>query len=204
MKYPSKLIESVVESFAGLPGIGKKSAMRIALHLAQNPSVKTKKFADSLISMSDHLKTCIECYSYADQELCEICSNPHRDNSTLCIVESIRDLMAIEETQQFRGKYHVLNGLISPVDGIGPDKLNIHSLVQRVKNQKINEVIMAIRPSIEGDTTVFYINRQFESTQIKISQIARGISFGSELEFADEFTLGRSIAERIPYQQRSL
>ncbi|NOT38458.1 MAG: recombination protein RecR [Saprospiraceae bacterium] len=203
MKYPSKLIENVVESFSGLPGIGKKSAMRIALHLAGNPEIKSKKFAESLLAMSEHLKTCNECFSYSDSELCNICSNPHRDNFTLCIVESIRDLMAIEETQQYRGKYHVLNGLISPVDGIGPDKLNIHSLVNRINTHKINELIMAIRPCIEGDTTIFYINRQLENTSVKVSLIARGISFGSELEFADEFTLGRSIAERVPYQQNS-
>ena len=203
MKYPSKLIQNVVESFSGLPGIGKKSAMRIALYLAQTPSIKTKKFAESLIEMSDHLKTCKECYSYADADLCEICSNPSRDPQLICVVESIRDLMAIEETQQFRGRYHVLNGLISPVDGIGPDKLNIQALTERVKRNSINEMIMAIRPSIEGDTTVFYINKQLEESLIKISLIARGISFGSELEFADEFTLGRSIAERIPYHQPS-
>lgn len=203
MKYPSKLIQNVVESFSGLPGIGKKSAMRIALHLAQNPGIKSKKFAESLIEMSDHLMTCKECYSYSDSEFCEICSNPVRDPQLICVVESIRDLMAIEETQQFKGRYHVLNGLISPVDGIGPNKLNIQSLIERVKKNSIKEMIMAIRPSIEGDTTVFYINKQLESLPVKISMIARGISFGSELEFADEFTLGRSIAERIPYHQHS-
>ncbi|MCC6815391.1 MAG: recombination protein RecR [Saprospiraceae bacterium] len=201
MKYPSKILEQVVDSFSGLPGIGKKSALRIVLYLAQNPHQKSKKIVDSISRMTEELKICKECFSYSDFDICEICSNPSRDRSIICVVESIRDLMAIEDTQQFRGRYHILNGLISPLDGIGPDRLNIDVLVERIKSSEIQELIMAIRPSIEGDTTVYYINRQVESLPVKISLIARGISFGSELEYADEFTLGRSISERIPYQR---
>ncbi|MEO6190339.1 MAG: recombination mediator RecR [Saprospiraceae bacterium] len=203
MKYTSKILQNAVDVFSSLPGIGRKSALRIVLHLAQSEQNKTINFSEALSILADKLKTCKICFSYSDEEICEICNNPARDSSVICVVESIRDLMAIEETHHFKGVYHVLNGLISPVDGIGPDKLNIYPLVEKIKKQTIKELIMAIRPSIEGDTTVYYITKQINSDAVKISMIARGISFGSDLEYADEFTLARSIAERKPYQYQS-
>lgn len=199
MKYTSKILQETVDAFSSLPGIGRKSAMRIALHLANKGQQRIMNFSQTLTMLSDGLKTCKTCYAYADDEQCSICSNPSRNHKVICVVESIRDLMAIEETQQFSGVYHVLNGLISPVDGIGPDQLNIDPLLARINTDAVDEIIMAIRPCIEGDTTVYYLTRQLQGKEVKISIIARGISFGSELEFADEFTLGRSIAERVPY-----
>ncbi|MEP7197219.1 MAG: recombination mediator RecR [Saprospiraceae bacterium] len=203
MKYTSKLLQDTVEAFSALPGIGRKSALRIALHLAKSDVQNSIRFAHALTALAENLKTCKNCYSYSDFEICEICSNPVRDPNLICVVETIRDLMAIEETRQFKGMYHVLNGLISPVDGIGPEKLNIDALLTRIKSLDVKELIMAIRPSIEGDTTVYYLTKQLNNSNIKISMIARGIAFGSELEYADEFTLGRSITERTPYQLHS-
>ncbi len=203
MKFPSKIIQDSVEAFSALPGIGKKSALRIVLHLAtKSPSIN-KAFSNVLLQLADQLKTCKQCFSYSDDELCDICRAPNRDQSLVCVVESIRDLMAIEETHQFKGVYHVLTGLISPIDGIGPDKLTISSLIDRLNKNTISELIMAIRPSIEGDTTVYYITKNIDPSKVKISMIARGIAFGSELEYADEFTLGRSIMERTPYSLNS-
>ncbi len=199
MKYTSKILQEVIEAFGNLPGIGRKSALRIALSLANKGETRILQFSEVLKNMAANLKSCKICHAYSDDEICDICSNSSRNQSLICIVESIRDLMAIEETQQYNGVYHVLNGLISPVDGIGPDQLNIHSLLGRIKAQAVEELIMAIRPSIEGDTTIYYLNKQLDQFSIKISILARGISFGSELEYADEFTLGRSLAERIPY-----
>lgn len=199
MKYTSKLMQDAVEALSMLPGVGKKTALRLAIFLAQQDSAKGHRLASAITDMLDQMQVCKVCFSYSDKEICEICSNPVRDQTTICVIESIRDLMAIEETQQYKGLYHVLGGLISPIEGIGPDKLNIHDLLKRFQEKQPKEIIMAIRPSIEGDTTVYYITKQVNTDQTKISLIARGISFGSELEYADEFTLSRSIAARTPY-----
>ncbi|MBK9272191.1 MAG: recombination protein RecR [Saprospiraceae bacterium] len=199
MKYTSELIREAVEVLSTLPGVGKKSAMRMVLFLAKQDKSRSKRFTQTIAKMLEELKECSQCYAYSDDEICAICSNLTRDQSTICVVESIRDLIAIEETQHFKGLYHVLGGLISPMDGLGPDHLNIESLLRRIRNNQPKEIIMALRPTIEGDTTVYYINKQPELEGILISQIARGISFGSELEFADEFTLSRSLATRTPY-----
>lgn len=199
MKYTSKLIEEAVESLSLLPGIGRKSALRLALFLAQQDPQKAKQIGKSLIQMVDHLKQCKQCSAYSDDVICEICANPTRDQTTICVVESIRDLLAIEETMQYKGLYHVLGGLISPLDGIGPEHLTIAGLINRIKNGPIKELIMALRPCIEGDTTIYYVSKLVDSQEVKISLIARGVSFGAELEFADEMTISRSIATRSPY-----
>lgn len=199
MKYTSELIREAVEALSMLPGIGKKTAMRMVLFLAKQDDHKSLRLSQSITRMVEGLKECKVCYAYSDDELCGICSNPARDHSTICVVESIRDLMAIEETQHYRGLYHVLGGLISPIEGLGPDQINVEGLLRRILSSKPNELIMALRPSIEGDTTIYYISRQPGLEGIQLSQIARGISFGSDLEFADEFTLSRSLATRTPY-----
>ncbi|MBK8403479.1 MAG: recombination protein RecR [Saprospiraceae bacterium] len=199
MKYTSKLMQDAVEALSTLPGVGKKTALRLAIFLAQQDASKSHRLSSAIQDMVDKMQVCKVCFSYSDSEICEICANPARDQTTFCVIESIRDLIAIEETQQYKGLYHVLGGLISPIEGIGPDKLNILPLFKRVQDKKPKEIIMAIRPSIEGDTTVYYITKQIDTEQTKISLIARGISFGSELEYADEFTLSRSIASRTPY-----
>jgi len=199
VKYTSELIREAVEALSMLPGIGKKTAMRMVLFLAKQDDHKSLRLSQSITRMVEGLKECKVCYAYSDDELCGICSNPARDHSTICVVESIRDLMAIEETQHYRGLYHVLGGLISPIEGLGPDQINIEGLLRRILSSRPNELIMALRPSIEGDTTIYYISRQPGLEGIQLSQIARGISFGSDLEFADEFTLSRSLATRTPY-----
>ncbi|MBK7231456.1 MAG: recombination protein RecR [Saprospiraceae bacterium] len=199
MKYTSELIREAVEALSMLPGIGKKTAMRMVLFLAKQDDHKSLRLSQSITRMVEGLKECKVCYAYSDDELCGICSNPVRDQSTICVVESIRDLMAIEETQHYRGLYHVLGGLISPIEGLGPDQINIEGLLRRIQTSRPSELIMALRPSIEGDTTIYYISRQPGLEGIQLSQIARGISFGSDLEFADEFTLSRSLATRTPY-----
>lgn len=199
MKFTSQLIKEAVDAFGSLPGIGKKTALRLVLFLANQDPQKSEKLSNAVNKMIEGLKSCRICHAYSDHEICEICSNPLRDQTMICVVESIRDLMAIEETQQYRGVYHVLGGLISPIEGVGPDQINIDALIRRIKQNLPQEMIMALRPSIEGDTTMYYISRQPECSEIRISQIARGISFGSELEFADEFTLSKSLSGRIPY-----
>ncbi|MFT7120442.1 MAG: recombination protein RecR [Neolewinella sp.] len=196
MNFSSKLIEDAVNAFASLPGIGKKTALRLVLHLVQNPTEDSIAFAQAIASMRENIQHCTTCGNLSDQHICSICRDERRDRSIICVVESIRDVMAIEDTQQFRGLYHVLGGVISPIEGIGPSDLNIDTLVQRAKNGDTQEVIMAISPTIEGDTTIFYINRQLENVDIAVSNIARGVSFGGELEYADEVTLGRSIVAR--------
>ncbi|MBK7466303.1 MAG: recombination protein RecR [Saprospiraceae bacterium] len=198
-KVGSKLLFEAVELFSGLPGIGKKSALRMALHVAAQDPSKTKKLSDLLSKITTELKVCKHCFLYADTDICDICASSARDTKTLCIVESIKDVLAIEETSQYNGKYHILGALISPIDGIGPDSLNLNSLADRIVSNGVTELIMAIRPSIEGDTTIYYISKLLTGQNVKISMIARGVSFGSELEFTDEITLGRSILSRTPY-----
>ncbi len=200
MKYSSKLIADAVGEFTKLPGIGEKTALRLVLHLLKQDEDKVEVFSKAVSRMRKDIKFCRVCHNVADQEVCEICSNAHRDASTVCLVESIRDVMAIENTGIYKGVYHILGGIISPIDGVGPEKLNIQSLIDRVKQGDIHEIIMAISPTIEGDTTSFYVSKRLSGLDVKISSIARGISFGGELEYADEMTLARSIATRLPYE----
>lgn len=203
MNFSSKLLENAVDAFASLPGIGRKTALRLVLHLVNQPPEASEAFADAIVNMRKNIKDCKVCHNLSDEPICEICSNNRRDKSVVCVVEGIRDVMAIEETQQFRGLYHVLGGIISPIEGIGPNDLNIDSLIGRVQSGEIKELIMAISPTIEGDTTIFYISKKLRDLDLKVqlSTIARGVSFGGELEYADELTLGRSIVSRIPYRK---
>ena len=200
MNFSSTLIEEAVMAFATLPGIGKKTALRLVLHLMDQPPQASEQFSEAIVKMRRNIKHCNICHNVSDTEICAICSSPKRNSQIVCIVETIRDVMAIEATGQFNGVYHVLGGVISPIEGIGPDDLSIDSLEKRVSDKKIKEVIMAISPTIEGDTTIFYISKKIKDSGVNISTIARGISFGGELEYADELTLGRSIATRLPYQ----
>lgn len=199
MKYSSKNLEKVVEALSSLPSIGKRTALRLALHLIQDETEKATRIAQSLVDLKLNIKNCKKCNNISDEDICGICTDPHRRKKTLCVVESIRDVMAIEDTGQFTGRYHVLGGVISPMDGIGPSDLSIDLLVERVKNGDIEEIIMAISPTIEGDTTIYYISKMLDAYPVSISTIARGVSFGGELEYADEFTLGKSIVSRVPY-----
>lgn len=203
MNFSSKILEEAVKALSGLPGIGKKSALRLALHLVQDDTQKAQRIAQSLTRLSSEIKKCRTCHGLSDEDVCQICSSPSRKKNVLCVVESIRDVMAIEETQQYSGLYHVLGGIISPLDGVGPDNLTIDELIQRLETGQIEEIIMAISPSIEGETTIYYIGKLLQDKNIRISVIARGVSFGGELEYADEFTLGRSIVSRIPYSFQS-
>lgn len=199
MNYTSKILEETVEALSSLPSIGKKSALRLALHLINEDSTKTLRISSALQNLANDIKFCKECHCVSDVDICNICSSPSRNKDVICVVESIRDVMAIEDTGQYRGVYHVLGGIISPIEGIGPDDINLNSLIKKVSEGGVRELIMAISPTIEGDTTIYYINKQLEAFNISISTIARGVSFGGELEYADEFTLGRSIASRIPF-----
>lgn len=199
MEFSSKLLERAVYEMSQLPGIGKRTALRLVLHILKQPVEQTKMLASALTSLREGIIFCKSCHNISDQNVCEICQNEKRDHSTVCVVEDIRDVMAIENTGQFKGIYHVLGGKISPIDGIGPGQLNILTLVEKVKAGNVKEVIFALGSTMEGDTTNFYIFRQIESFQVKTSTIARGISVGDELEYADEITLGRSITYRIPY-----
>ena len=199
MDFPSKILENAVNEISQLPGIGKRTALRLALHILKQPEQKIDSLADSIKTLRKTINFCSECYNISDNETCEICSNLNRENGELCVVEDIRDVMAIENTSQFKGRYHVLNGLISPIDGVGPADLKIDSLIERIKRGKIKEIIFALSATMEGDTTIFYINKNLSSFDIKISTIARGIPVGDELEYTDEVTLGRSILKRIPY-----
>ncbi len=199
MDFPSKILENAVNEISQLPGIGKRTALRLALHILKQPENQIDTLADAIKNLRKTINFCSECYNISDNKICEICSNPSRENGELCVVEDIRDVMAIENTSQFKGRYHVLNGLISPIDGVGPADLKIDSLLERVKGGKIIEVIFALSTTMEGDTTIFYINKNLSNFDIKISTIARGIPVGDELEYTDEVTLGRSILKRIPY-----
>ena len=198
-QFPSALLERAVGEFAKLPGVGRKTAMRLVLHLLRQEPETVEAFANAITTLKREAKFCKVCHNISDTETCRICSNPQRDASTVCVVENIRDVMAVEATQQYRGLYHVLGGVISPIDGIGPNDLQIDSLVGRVKAGDINEVILALSTTMEGDTTNFYIYRKLEPLGVKLSVIARGIAVGDELEYADEVTLGRSIVNRTPF-----
>lgn len=200
MEFSSKLLQQAVEEVAMLPGIGKRTALRLVLHLLQQPTDRTTDLAQALVTLKTEIKQCTNCYNISDKLLCEICSNPKRNSRLICVVEDIRDVMAIENTQQFNGHYHVLGGKINPMEGVGPGQLNISSLVEKVKQEKVDELIFALSSTMEGDTTNFYIFKQIEVFNIKLSTIARGISVGDELEFADEITLGRSILHRVPFE----
>ncbi|MFV0545201.1 MAG: recombination mediator RecR [Bacteroides sp.] len=198
-QYPSLLLEKAVSEFAKLPGIGRKTAMRLVLHLLRQEASAVESFGQSVITLKREVKYCRVCHNISDTDVCQICGNPQRDPSVVCVVENIRDVMAVEATQQFKGLYHVLGGVISPMDGIGPSDLQIDSLVQRVMSGEVKEVILALSTTMEGDTTNFYIYRKLEKSAVKLSVIARGISVGDELEYADEVTLGRSIVNRTPF-----
>jgi recombination protein RecR len=201
--FSSKLVEDAVNAFASLPGIGRKTALRLVLHLVKQPNESTELFANALLKMRSGIKTCGTCHNLSDADLCSVCTDMRRERSTVMVVEGIRDVMAIEETGQFRGLYHVLGGVIAPIEGIGPQDLNIDSLMDRASQGEIKEIIMAISPTIEGETTIYYISKKLSLHDVKITTLARGISFGGELEYADEVTLGRSIASRIPYKMNN-
>ncbi len=200
MQFSSSLLEKAVNEFAKLPGIGKKTALRLVLHLLKQDSKEVGQFSEVIARMRSEIKFCQRCYNVADGDICSICSNSSRKQEVICVVESIRDVIAIESTQQFNGTYHVLNGVISPLDGIGPDQLNIDSLVHRIEKEKTEELIFALNPNIQGDTTIYYIQKKLQPTGIRITTIARGIAFGGELEYADEMTLARSLQNRLPVE----
>ena len=195
-RYPSALLERAVDEFSKLPGIGAKTAMRLVLHLLRQDTKAVEAFGNSIIRLRQEVKFCKVCHNISDNDTCEICANPRRDHSTVCVVENIQDVMAIENTQQYRGVYHVLGGVISPMDGIGPSDLQIASLVERVQGGEVEEVILALNPMMEGDTTNFYLYRKLADTGVKISVIARGVAQNDELQYTDEVTLGRSIVNR--------
>ena len=200
MNFSSKLLENAVNEMSQLPGIGKRTALRLVLFLLQQPRKQTLELSSSLVSLIEKVILCKVCNNISDKELCDICLSNKREKSIICVVEDIRDIMAIESTGQYSGMYHVLGGKISPVEGIGPNQLNINSLIDRLRNEKISELIFALSATMEGDTTNFYIYRQLEDTDIKITTIARGVSVGNELEYTDEVTLGRSIIKRVPFE----
>lgn len=197
---PSLLLDRAVAEFAKLPGIGRKTALRLALHLLKQPTSDVEAFANAVTTMKHDAKYCSVCHNVSDTEICPICSDHRRDKSTICVVENIRDVMAIENTMQYHGVYHVLGGIISPLDGIGPADIEIQSLVERVAQGGVKEVILALSPTIEGDTTNFFISKKLKDFDVELSVIARGISVGNELEYADEVTLGRSILKRTPFE----
>ena len=200
-QYPSVLLEKAVSEFSKLPGIGRKTALRLVLHLLRQSNSDVEQFATAIAKVKQEVKYCRVCHNISDEDVCPICSDPRRDTSLICVVENIQDVMAVENTQQFRGLYHVLGGIISPMDGIGPDQLEIQSLVQRVEQGGVSEVILALSSTMEGDTTNFYISRKLAPLDVKLSVIARGISVGDELEYTDEVTLGRSIVNRTPFER---
>ena len=200
MEFSSKLLEKAVNEMAQLPGIGKRTALRLVLHLLKQPVEQTQFLTQALTTMREEIKFCKSCHNISDVEICEICNNSARNHKIICVVEDVRDVMAIENTNQFKGIYHVLGGKISPIDGIGPSQLTINSLVEKVKLGIIEEIIFALSSTMEGDTTNFYIYKQIKDCEIKTSTIARGIAVGDELEYADEVTLGRSILQRVPFE----
>jgi len=200
MEFSSKLLEKAVNEMAQLPGIGKRTALRLVLHLLKQPAEQTHFLSQSLTLMRDEIKFCKNCHNISDVEICEICNNHSRNHKIICIVEDVRDVMAIENTNQFKGIYHVLGGKISPIDGVGPSQLNIITLVEKIKSGHVDEIIFALSSTMEGDTTNFYIYKQLKDFNIKTSTIARGIAVGDELEYADEVTLGRSIIQRVPFE----
>ena len=201
MNFPSKLVEDAVESFASLPGIGKKTALRLVLHLLHKDVPFTERIGESIIRMRKDIHFCSICHNISDEATCSICQDAHRDESLLCVVENFRDVLAIEGTNHFKGRYHILDGLISPIDGIGPEQLHIESLVERVKKGAIKEIVMALNPTMDGDTTIFYISKKLKEFDVKITTISRGVAFGGELEYVDEVTLARSLTSRLPFDQ---
>ena len=201
MQFSSSLLENAVNEFAKLPGIGKKTALRLVLHLLKQEENNVQQFSEVIAKMRNEIKFCQRCYNVADGDICSICANSMRKQETICVVENIRDVIAIESTQQYNGTYHVLGGIISPLDGVGPDQLNIESLVNRVQKEKTEEIIFALNPNIQGDTTIYYIQKKLQHTTIHITTIARGIAFGGELEYADEMTLARSLQNRLPVEK---
>jgi recombination protein RecR len=200
MQLPSSLLENAVNEFAKLPGIGKKTALRLVLHLLKQDTEAVQHFGDSISKMRKEIKFCQRCCNIADADICSICANSLRKQDIICVVENIRDVIAIESTQQYNGTYHVLGGVISPLDGIGPDQLNIETLVNRIQKEHTQEIIFALNPNIQGDTTIYYIQKKLQSFPVKVTTIARGISFGGELEYADEMTLARSLQNRLPVE----
>jgi recombination protein RecR len=200
MNFSSKLLENAVAEFARLPGVGQKTALRLVLHLLNQDKVDVERFSATISKLRNEIRHCDVCHNISDTAVCEICSSHKRDHSLVCVVEDTRDVMAIENTNQYNGVYHVLGGLISPMDGIGPADLEVDSLVERMKTGEIKEVIFALSATMEGDTTIFYLNKRLKDFTVIISTIARGIAFGGELEYVDEITLGRSIATRVPYE----
>jgi recombination protein RecR len=200
-KYPSLLLENAVTELSWLPGVGRKTALRLALFLLKQEKDDVTRFAETIRALRDEIRYCSVCYNISDDEVCEICSNPRRDHSVVCVVESIRDVMAIENTQQYSGIYHVLGGIISPMDGVGPDDLTIMPLVDKVRRGEVKEVIFALSATMEGDTTNFYIYRKIKEYEVSVTTIARGVAVGDELEYADEVTLGRSLVNRLPFEK---
>jgi recombination protein RecR len=200
MNFSSKLLEDAVAEFARLPGVGQKTALRLVLHLLKQDRAEVDRFSSAISKLRHNIQFCSACHNISDDAICQICSAPKRDKGLVCVVEDTRDVMAIENTNQYNGLYHVLGGLISPMDGIGPSDLEVDTLVERLKNADIKEVIFALSATMEGDTTLFYLNKRLKSFNITISTIARGIAFGGELEYVDELTLGRSIATRVLYE----
>lgn len=201
MQFSSSLLENAVNEFARLPGIGKKTALRLVLHLIKQDTGAVQAFSDTILKMRREIKFCRHCCNISDGDICSICANSMRKKEIVCVVENIRDVIAIESTQQYNGVYHVLGGIISPLDGIGPDQLNIEALVSRVQKENIQELIFALNPTIQGDTTIYYIQKKLQPHSINITTIARGIAFGGELEYADEMTLARSLQNRVPVER---
>lgn len=201
MEFSSKLLEEAVDQISLLPGIGKRTALRLALHLLKQEKEHTKRLAEALMDLTEKIQYCGSCHTLSDSGICEICSNPSRHNGQICVVEDLRDVMAIENTAQFQGLYHVLGGRISPLEGIGPQDLKIPSLIEKVRQGEVKEVILALSATLEGDTTNFYIYRQLEGMEVQLTTIARGVPIGDELQYADEVTLGRSILQRIPFEE---
>lgn len=200
MEYPSVAIQKAVEAFKSLPGIGNKTAVRLVLHLIKQNEGKLQEFEGAVSALRTDIKYCTTCHNLSDSDTCTVCANPRREHSRICVVQDVRDVLAIESTSQYTGVYHVLGGVISPMDGIGPDDLHIASLVDRVTKGSVDEVIFALSATMEGDTTIFYTSKQLKETQVKISTIAKGIAVGGELEYIDEITLGRSLLARVPFE----
>ena len=200
MEIPSVYLERTVEQFASLPGIGRKTAMRLVLHLLRRERQDVEAFANTLNELVQNVRYCVDCHNISDEERCSICSNPSRDHTTICVVENVQDVMAIEATQQYRGVYHVLGGIISPMDGIGPQDLEIPSLVERAREPEVQEIILALSPTMEGDSTCFYIYRRLADADVRVTTLARGVAQNDQLQYTDEVTLGRSIVDRRPFK----
>ena len=200
MQFSSSLLENAVNEFSKLPGIGKKTALRLVLHLLKQDASFSREFGEIIIKMRQEIKFCQRCFNVADSSVCSICASPSRKQDLICVVESIRDVIAIESTQQYNGVYHVLGGIISPLDGIGPDQLNIEQLINRIQKEETQELIFALNPNIQGDTTIYYIQKKLQPSSVRVTTISRGIAFGGELEYADEMTLARSISNRLPVE----